>query len=188
MMNVREYVQMFDSILGAENPFPPYNKPDYINYVKLNQSRMARWSKTLQLNPDLIDTLNDLEESQHWIMITEPWCGDAAHSIPFLAAIAEQSPKITYEIQLRDSDPFLINNYLTHGGKSIPKLIVRDLLGTDLFTWGPRPAASQELFNLLKSNGAQYDEITVKLQAWYNADKGQSIQKELLTLIVGQTV
>jgi hypothetical protein len=121
-------------------------------------------------------------------MITEPWCGDAAHSIPFLAAIAEQSPKITYEIQLRDSDPFLINNYLTHGGKSIPKLIVRDLLGTDLFTWGPRPAASQELFNLLKSNGAQYDEITVKLQAWYNADKGQSIQKELLTLIVGQTV
>jgi hypothetical protein len=54
MMNVREYVQMFDSILGAENPFPPYNKPDYINYVKLNQSRMARWSKTLQLNPDLI--------------------------------------------------------------------------------------------------------------------------------------
>ncbi len=187
-MNYQEYLSLFDTILSAQNPAAPYNKPAYINYVKLNQSRMSRWTKSMLLQPDLIDALNDVEEPQHWIIITEPWCGDAAHSIPFLVAIAENSPKLTYEIQLRDSEPFLIDNYLTNGGKSIPKLIARDFSGSDLFTWGPRPVASQTIFNKMKSEGAVYDEITLKLQAWYNADKGQSIQSELFNLVARQTV
>lgn len=187
-MNYQDYLKLFDEILSAESPQAPYDKPAYINYVKLNQSRMARWSKTMDLQSDLVDALNDLEDPQHWIIITEPWCGDAAHSVPFLVAIAEKSPKITYEIQLRDSEPHLINDYLTNGGKSIPKLVARDLNGNDLFTWGPRPVASQEIFNKMKSEGAIYDEITLKLQAWYNTDKGQAIQQELLDLVARQTV
>lgn len=187
-MNFEDYVRLFETILSDEYPQAPYNKPAYINYVKLNQSRMARWTKTMNLSDDLVDALNDLEEPHHWIIITEPWCGDAAHSVPFLVAIAEKSPKITYEIQLRDSEPFLITDYLTNGGKSIPKLIARDLSGNDLFTWGPRPSASQDIFNKMKSEGAIYDEITLKLQAWYNADKGKAIQRELIDLVARQTV
>lgn len=187
-MNFHEYLGLFDQILTAKNPPAPYDKPAYINYVKLNQSRMARWTKTLELHPDLIDALSDIEEPQHWIMISEPWCGDAAHCMPFLVAIAEKSPKVTYEIQLRDSEPFLINDYLTNGGKSIPKLIARDQDGKDLFTWGPRPAEAQEVFNTLKADNADYEEITLKLQAWYNANKGQAIQQELLDLVTKQTV
>lgn len=187
-MNFQDYLNLFDEILTAENPQTPYDKPAYINYVKLNQSRMARWMKTMVIDPDLIDTLNDLEEPQHWIIITEPWCGDAAHNVPFLVTLAEKSPKITYEIQLRDSEPYLINEYLTNGGKSIPKLVSRDTEGVDLFTWGPRPAAAQEIFNNMKSEGAVYDEITLKLQGWYNVDKGQRVQQELLELVTRQTV
>jgi hypothetical protein len=187
-MNFQEYLTLFDTILSSQSPQSPYDKPAYINYVKLNLSRMSRWTKNLELEPDLVDALNDVEEPQHWIIITEPWCGDAAHSVPFLVAIAEKSPKITYEIQLRDSEPYLINDYLTNGGKSIPKLVARDQDGNELFTWGPRPSASQDIFNKMKSEGAIYDEITLKLQAWYNADKGQSVQQELLDLVTKQTV
>ncbi len=186
-MNFQGYLNLFDEILSAENPQAPYDKPAYINYVKLNQSRMARWMKTLKVNPDLMDTLNDLEETQHWIIITEPWCGDAAHTLPFLVTLAEKSPKITYEIQLRDSEPYLINDYLTNGGKSIPKLVARDMEGIDLYTWGPRPVASQEIFNNMKTEGASFDEITLKLQIWYNVDKGKSVQQELLDLMAQQT-
>jgi hypothetical protein len=142
----------------------------------------------MELEPDLVDALNDIEGPQHWIIISEPWCGDAAHCMPFLVAIAEKSPKVTYEIQLRDSEPHLINDYLTNGGKSIPKLVARDHDGKDLFTWGPRPSAAQEVFNKMKAENAIYDEITLKLQAWYNADKGQAIQQELLNLVSKQTV
>ena len=188
LMNFLEYQKLFDAILTTDGPAKPYDKPAYINYVKLNQSRMSRWVRTMELQPDLIDALNDIEEPQHWIIITEPWCGDAAHSVPFLVAIAEKSPKVTYEIQLRDAEPFLINDYLTNGGKGIPKMVARDQHGIDLFTWGPRPNAAQDIFDKMKSEGAVYDEITLKLQAWYNADKGHSLQSELLALVERQTV
>ena len=58
-----------------------------------------------------------------------------------------------------------------------------------IFNFGePRPSASQDIFNKMMSEGAIYDEITLKLQAWYNADKGQAIQRELLDLVARQTV
>jgi len=182
-MQFREYSDLFNQIVSTENPKAPYDNPSYINYVKLNQSRMARWIKTMELERDLVDVLKEIEKPQHWIIISEPWCGDAAHCIPFLIEMAEKSSRLSYEIQLRDSEPFLIDRYLTAGGKSIPKLIARDRDGTDLFTWGPRPFAAQEIYHTLKSEGAHFDEITLKLQSWYNSNKGQDIQKELLVLI-----
>ncbi|WP_461101899.1 thioredoxin family protein [Spirosoma koreense] len=178
-MNYTEYKQLFETILNSPTPQPPYTKADYMYYTKLNYSRMKRWEKTMQLDEALVQKLAELTEPQHWIIIVEPWCGDAAHSLPFLVRLAEQSPLITYELQLRDSEPFLINSYLTNGGKSIPKLIVRDLNGNDLFTWGPRPKPAQLLRESLLA--AQTDAATVilQLQNWYNADKGQTLFSEL---------
>ncbi|WP_207534464.1 thioredoxin family protein [Desertivirga arenae] len=176
-MNYQEYQQLFDKVLESRNP--PYNDEMYFNYTKLNRSRMKRWDKQLQIKEELLDSIKAIEKPQHWIIITEPWCGDAAHIIPFLISLAEQSPLITYDLQLRDAEPYLINSYLTNGTKSIPKLIVRDENGTDIFNWGPRPAKAQELFDQLKANKADFEEMKIALQHWYNEDKGQSLMNEL---------
>lgn len=91
---------------------------------------------------------------------------------------------ITYDLQLRDSEPFLIEDYLTNGGKAIPKLISRDENGNDLFVWGPRPAGAQELMNRLKEENAEFETIKIELQNWYNHDKGKQIQSELKELLM----
>lgn len=182
-MTFQEYQKLFETILVSQNPSSPYNKPAFINYTKLNQSRMARWEKTMRLNDGLVNSLKSMQEPQHWIIITEPWCGDAAHSLPFIVALAESSDKITYDIELRDSEPYRIDQYLTNGGKSIPKLIALDPAGHDLFTWGPRPVQAQQIYNELKALNTEYDAINLKLQNWYNADKGVSFQEELLNLV-----
>lgn len=182
-MQYSEYVRLFGEILNSNNPSPPYNDPDYFNYTKLNESRMKRWVKTMELDNDLVGLLEGMTTSQHWIIITEPWCGDASHIVPFLVRTAGLSSIITYELQLRDSEPFLINSYLTNGGKAIPKLISRDENGNDLFTWGPRPAGAQDLMNRLKEENADFERIKVELQNWYNQDKGKEIQNELKTLL-----
>lgn len=178
-MTFQEYVQLFDDILASNTPQPPYNKPDYLHYTRLNLSRMNRWLKTMQLDEDVVNMLKNMNERQHWMIIVEPWCGDVSHSLPFLVRLAEQSPMITYDLQLRDSEPFLINTYLTNGTKSIPKLIVRDAEGHDLFTWGARPKAAQQLMERLKATGADFDTVKEQLQKWYNQDKGRSLQQEL---------
>src|SRR5690606_37230624 len=105
----------------------------------------------------------------HWFVITEPWCGDAAHSVPFIQLAAQLNPLITVEYELRDSEPFRINDYLTGGSKSIPKLIIRDDQGNDLATWGPRPVECQKLFDQLKIDQADFETQKTSLQHWYNA-------------------
>lgn len=186
-MNFKEYSDLFDTILQkADNAqVPPYDNPHYLEYVKLNQSRMQRWFKTGQLTPAFATATRNIQAFQHWIIITEPWCGDAAHSIPFMEMGAQLNPliKITYE--LRDSEPFRINEYLTNNGKSIPKLIIRDAAGYDLGTWGPRPAECQALYFKLKAENADYDTQKIELQRWYNANKGKDIMDELTALLAG---
>ena len=181
-MNYQQYQLLCEEIVASTDPQPPYNNPVYLHYAKLNVSRMNRWWKQLVLNETLVTTLKRFTSPQHWIMIAETWCGDAAPAIPFLVKLSEINPLFTYDIHLRDQEPFLINTYLTNGSKSIPKLIVRDHAGNDLFTWGPRPAKAQVLVDELAKVNADLDTKATQLQNWYNQDMGQSMQAELLSL------
>jgi hypothetical protein len=115
---------------------------------------------------------------------TEPWCGDAAHTIPFSHRLAAFSHLITVDYQLRDSPPFLIDSYLTNGTKSIPKIIIKDKDERTIGLWGPRPKACQLLREELVRNHAEAEFKKIALQQWYNADKGASFQKEFLAVII----
>jgi hypothetical protein len=182
-MTYEAYQELFDFILSHRHCEHPYDDEHYINYTRLNQARMKRWDKHLELNEALVDLIKSLTQPQHWIIITEPWCGDAAHIIPFLMRLIQHNLLISYELQLRDSPPYLIESYLTNGtSKSIPKLIVRNSKGQDIFSWGPRPKEAQALFYALRDRKADAEESKIALQNWYNNDKGVSLCQELLEL------
>jgi len=180
MLTFAQYKQQFDEVLNGNSSDPVYKSVDFIQYTKLNASRMKRWEKTGSILPEAQEFLKSIQLPQTWILITEPWCGDAAHIVPFVQKLAELNPLITLTIQNRDSGSE-IDNYLTNGGKSIPILVVRDNDGKDLFVWGPRPQEAQELFlkskNDPKLNAADQKEI---LQNWYNKDGGKIIQEEIV--------
>lgn len=178
-MDFNTYSELFKEILDGNNTTAPYDDAHFVEYVKLNASRQHRWIKTGVLSQELISTIEKIKDEQHWVLITEPWCGDASHSVPFIAKMTELNPHIKLEIQLRDSDNSEIDNYLTNGGKSIPILVVRNSKNEDLFVWGPRPAACQEIFLEMKQKDLTLEEQKVVLQNWYNHDKGISIQAEL---------
>jgi hypothetical protein len=182
-MDFETYTAEFDRILNAPEPPAPYDNPNYFNYTKLNASRMRRWLKTAVLSDELVKAVTAIGEPQQWIIITEPWCGDAAHIVPFFHLIARKNPLISIDYELRDTEPFRINDYLTRGGKAIPKLIIRDANGNDLATWGPRPTACQLLFEDLKAREVDFETLKTELQNWYNNDGGKAIQEELTALL-----
>ena len=181
-MNYIQYQQLFDAVLQGKLTQAPYDNPHYVEYTKLNQSRMNRWNKQLVLDEALVEELKAIRAPQHWIIITEPWCGDASHIVPFLIRMTEQTHLISYDLVLRDTPPLLIESYLTNGTKSIPKLIVRNE-GQDLFTWGPRPEAAKELVAKLKAANMDAAAIKVELQRWYNEDKGATLCREITELL-----
>ena len=181
-MNWETYVKEFDTILKSENPSSPYDDADYLDYTKLNNARLKRWLKTAVLSDETKSTLDAIKEPQEWVLITEPWCGDAAHIAPIVYLMSNLNNHIKLTIQLRDTNSE-IDKYLTNGGKSIPILIVRDKSGKDIFHWGPRPKNAQELFNALKEKNASFEEQKEAVQVFYNNDKAVSIQSEIVAKI-----
>ncbi|WP_374165586.1 thioredoxin family protein [Arcticibacter sp. MXS-1] len=184
-MIFQEYLTYFKQIIEAPAPPAPYDNPDYSNYTLLNWTRLNRWLKTGILTESIGSTVAAIQSPQQWIVITEPWCGDAAHIVPFLEKIAALNPLIQVDYELRDAEPFRINQYLTNGTKSIPRLIIRNAQGEDLAVWGPRPAKCQEVYQKLTSEKADFETVKNELQKWYNKDKGVEIQREIEELLAG---
>ena len=181
-MNWSDYIEYFNEILDGKIITAPYDDPHFMEYAKLNISRMNRWLKQGVLNEVLVNKLKEISTPQKWVLITEPWCGDAAHIVPFIYLLSEANPLISLVIQLRDTDSE-IENYLTNGSKSVPKLIIRNEQNEDIHIWGPRPVAGQHHFMDLHAQGLALDQQKMGLQQWYNQDKGVSLQQELLALI-----
>lgn len=86
-----------------------------INYTMLNEKRMNRWDKKLQIPEDIAAKIKDYNTKIIWLVITESWCGDAAHMLPVMNKIAELNNNINLRIVLRDDNEDLMNLFLTNG-------------------------------------------------------------------------
>ncbi len=163
------------------------DKEDLIYYTKLNAQRSRRIHKTIAVQAELAKQVSTLAK-QTWLLITETWCGDAANSVPVIAKLAEENPNVDLRIVLRDENIELMDQFLTRGGRSIPKLIALDQELKVLFDWGPRPQEAQKLYWDWREseNRSPYSEFHVVLQKWYNDDKASLIQGELLEKLLSQ--
>lgn len=174
------------SRLVEENATTGTNQSEaLINYTALNDRRMKRWDKTVKISDEDIDAIKNATVNQTWVVLTESWCGDAAHVIPVLHKIAELNSGIQLRLVLRDENELLMNEFLTNGGKSIPKLIMVDNnTETVVNTYGPRPSEATKMVNNFKAeHGILTAEFKEDLQRWYNKDKGQNVINDLLELI-----
>lgn len=163
---------------------PEVNTEFYLHYTKLNLSRTSRVEKKVLLADGILTELAKISQPQIWVILVESWCGDVPHNLPIIQKMTEFQPLIKLQILLRDENPNVMDKYLTNGGRSIPKLIAfNEDLSQELFTWGPRPEALQAEIDTWKAAGTLFPEIAEKSQQWYNQDKGQQLQKELLQRI-----
>lgn len=155
-----------------------------IDYTKLNNSRMKRWDKTLKVPSDLIERIKAFNSNVTWLVITESWCGDAAHLLPVFNKIASLNDNINLKIVYRDENEELMSKFLTNGSKSIPKLIMFDADYEVITTYGPRPNTLTKMVDDFKKiNGKLTDEFKQELQVWYNRDKGLTTMDELVNTL-----
>lgn len=187
-MTFAEYIRLIESLLAEGKTTGTKQSEEMFNYGKLNRQRMNRLEKTAALNDSLKEKARSVKRKMIWLIITEGWCGDAAQNIPLIEKIAAESANIETRYVLRDENLELMDEFLTGGARSIPKLIALDAESLkELGTWGARPAAAQEFFNRLKAEGLAKPLLMENLQRWYNTDKNQSIQKEFENLLTEWT-
>lgn len=157
---------------------------DLVHYSELNQARMHRLDKTIQVLPEVVDFFSKFTVKQLWVVLAEGWCGDAANSIPVLYKMAEATG-IDMKIILRDDNDAVMQHFLTNGARAIPKLLVLDAESlTVIANWGPRPEPAKKLILDYKATHGIVDETAkIELQKWYVQDKGATIQKEVMDLV-----
>ena len=155
------------------------------NYTMLNDRRMKRWDKTIKISEGIKERVSSFKGNMTWLVITESWCGDAAHVIPALNKLAELSDNINLKLVFRDENETLMDQFLTNGGRAIAKLImIENATGEVVNTFGPRPSeATQMVTDYKTEHGMLTPEFKEDLQGWYNKNKGQNVIDDVLSLL-----
>lgn len=184
-MSYQAYRDLMAKMVEIESTTGDDKSLDMVEYTKLNEQRMKRWDKTLKVSESTKEDLANIDSKQTWLVLAESWCGDAAHIVPVFNKLAELNENINFRVVLRDDNDALMNQFLTNGGKSIPKLIIiDDATNKVINSFGPRPAEATKLVVDYKAkHGVITPEIKEELQQWYNKDKGQSVMSDLLNLL-----
>lgn len=183
--NYSEYRNLVSDLAEKGLATGPVQSEALSQYTQLNNSRMRRWDKTLKFSDEAVAKIKSVQQKISWLVLSESWCGDASPALPVMNKITELNPNISLSIILRDENLDIMNQFLTNGGMSIPKLIAIDGdENTVVATWGPRSMKATNLVDTYKAeNGQLTAEFKQDLQIFYNKDKGQSILEDLLKLL-----
>lgn len=155
-----------------------------LGYTKMNIQRMNRLDKTIEINEEIRTDLATIPDQLNWLVLTEAWCGDAAQNIPILSKMANASSKIHLRFLLRDENLDVMDQYLTNGGRAIPKLIILDQDFNEIASWGPRPSEVQNMvLENKRTANLPYSEFAKVVQKWYAKDKGETLQREMMEIL-----
>lgn len=181
-----DYRALMDHLVENGGTTGPNQGEDMVYYTSLNHQRMKRLDKKTLINTSLAEVVKKIDKPQIWVVLTESWCGDAAQNVPVIDKLSTLNSNIELRLFMRDENLDIMDQYLTNGGRSIPKLIIFDKeTMKELGTWGPRPAALQEIYDAWRNDPDKvpYREFNVTLQKWYAKDKSQAMQEELEELL-----
>lgn len=183
-ISYQEYRVLVSDLLAKGKSTGSNQSENLLNYSLLNDRRMKRLDKTTKLLEETIFAVKNAREPQTWLVITEGWCGDAAQNLPVINKIAQENKNINLKLVLRDDNLELMDKFLTNGGRSIPKLIALDKENNVIETWGPRPTvATKMVVDYKKEHGSLDAEFKKDLQIWYNKNKGNSTQEDIVSLL-----
>lgn len=157
---------------------------EYKEYYDLGVQRMNRTIKTFHPDAEQVQALKNKKFTGKILMISEPWCGDASATVPAVAKFFEEDGEVV-RIFLRDADTSLIDQYLTNGTRSIPKVLILNEDNSVKAVWGPRPQYGMELLKKFKANPETYskEEFHNDLQVYYAKNKGKDTIAEILELL-----
>ncbi|MGD9328765.1 MAG: thioredoxin family protein [Cyclobacteriaceae bacterium] len=181
-----EYQDLIAELVDKGLTSGPEQSEKFTHFTRLNFQRLKRVFRTLNLSEEIIETSKNVQSEMLWVVIVESWCGDVPQNLPFMEAISQISDKINLRIMLRDENPMIMDQFLTNGTRSIPKLICFDPKTYEVAgTWGPRPVGATELVkDLLKDPEVTADMRKEAVQRWYLQNRGEQLLSELSALLV----
>jgi len=197
-MNYPTYVEMVRRLFGRGETTG--NKEFQTRFwMDLTAQSLEKIDSLLQFSNLKENTIKKIQSQDMplvWLAITQAWCINSAYILPVIYKMAELNSNITMKVVLRDEPPYIIDNFLTRGSKSTPKVICLDAESlVVLGTWGPRPTELQakmmlrtrainKLFGSDSNAESKGRAIVNQMTEWYEKDQTESIQIEVLESLI----
>lgn len=156
---------------------------DFLPTAEKNADLWRLTYERARVPADLVARAEAVPGEWRLLVLSEDWCGDAANTVPVLAAFAEAAGNVELRLLGRDENPGLMDEHLTNGrSRSIPVVIVLDGEGQEHGWWGPRPA---DLQAWVLGEGQDLDSTARyrEVRKWYARDKGRTTLEEVVRLI-----
>ncbi len=178
-ISFENYMKEAERRLEAKDP-----NDDHNDYYELGLQRMNRTLKTFKVNEEQLEKLKSKNFTGKILLISEPWCGDASATVPAVSKFFEAG-NVEARVFLRDSDHSLIDQFLTNGTQSIPRILILNEDYSVKNVWGPRPVFGMELLKKFKENPETYPRETFynDLQVYYAKNRGIDVINEILELL-----
>ncbi len=148
-------------------------------YSKYNLERQERVEELWSPSQAFQAAVKALTGPADWLFITDDWCVDSAYSLPMVKWASDRHENITLRILLKDDHPEVMEQFLTNGKRSIPKLAHIQPDGTVDFVWGPQPDAIRDIRQELMDSGAEGRIVSSTTVDWYAEEGWLEVEKEL---------
>lgn len=183
-ISFNEFYQLSQKLVKEKGTTGENKSDAYVNYTKLSFSRMKRILKTTVLSDEVTKAITQITKPITLLVLNESWCGDAAQSIPVFEKMIALNSNINIRFLIRDENLGVMDQYLTNGSRSIPKLIALNDNLKELGTWGPQPQFLKDWYATHQENPTmEIKELKEQFQMWYTKDKGQTLQIEMMDLL-----
>lgn len=181
-----DFVRLVSDLSEQNRTTGPDQSERKLKFTQLNHHRLKRISKTLRLDFETLISFQNFHNKLNWLVIVEAWCGDVAQNLPYIDAMSRLNGNIDLKLILKSDYPEIMQQFLTEGAESIPKLICINREDHEVIgTWGSRPAEARKMLEEYKKNPViPKDQLLENIQKWYNLNKGMLIQEEFRKLLM----
>jgi hypothetical protein len=138
---------------------------EFMDGMTRNQEQFVdgyeRFSWDNEEEREFFQSLNHRDDLRCLILASD-WCGDVVRNVPVVFRVLAEAG-IPSEVLVMEENLDVMDQFLTMGGRAIPKVIFTDTGGYVLGHWGPRPHHVQAVMTQFKQenpdrNAPDYEE------------------------------
>jgi hypothetical protein len=152
----------------------------FLDGTKTQHDLWERNAARADSSPSLVDRLKRVSDGLRVLVVSEDWCADSVHTVPYIAGLAAAAGVDLRVVDRNVGEPIMLA-HRTRDGRPVTPTVVLLRHNVDVGAWIERPAPLQRLFFAMATDPESARKFAQR-DAWYDADRGRTTIAEFVAL------
>ncbi|HEX7120966.1 MAG TPA: thioredoxin family protein [Gemmatimonadaceae bacterium] len=157
----------------------------FAQFIEEAERQREHWRAVVRraaVSPDALRRVRTLHGAWHLLVLTEDWCSDGVHTLPFLARLSQLTLNLDLRVLGRDRHPALMDEHKSGHARAIPVVMILDDECIERGWWASRPSELQALIDGPWHRLPPRERELAK-RRWHARDRGASALEEIISLL-----